>query len=448
MLEYLKCFLSERQSKVFYSNSYSKKTKLKYGLPQGSPLSPILFNIYINEIIKQINKVCCIRAFADDIMYYKESDNLECLEIELNKITKKFYKICLSFNIFMSPSKCKVLMATNKKTKKIPKIKLGKTYLEVVNQYRYLGFTIDNRLKCDKHIECSIKKAKKRLNIIRFISSKIRGAKIGHIINMYKAFVRPIIEYGFTILMTITKSRMKKLESFQHICLTTLLHINKRSSYISLLSTINLLSIENRFKILSIKFIKKSIKHKLNKLSMLKVIRPEKNIQKKFYSKSCIEEKLSHVYNKYVVKNKTKNQIKNTLMIESYKKVKSIKKLNKNTEFFVDCFEYMLKNKKTSFKKYTKLKNSYVHLYIKIMTGSMKLNYFLNKLKVVNTDKCIVCNCCETIVHKLFYCSKKKQRKKHTNYKKIKNKSQQITFVTDIGKLKKLHDSIYQTAKI
>merc|ERR1711991_307345 len=138
---------------------------------------------------------------------------------------------CLSFNIYMSPSKCKVLLVTNRKINKTPKIKLGKSYLEVVNKYKYLGFTIDNRLKCDSHIKNSIKKAKNRMNIIRFISNKIKGAKIIHIINMYKAFVRPILEYGFTILLTMTKSRIKKLESCQHLCLTKLLHINKRIKF-------------------------------------------------------------------------------------------------------------------------------------------------------------------------------------------------------------------------
>merc|ERR1711991_801804 len=192
-------------------------------------------------------------------------------------------------------------------------------------------------------------------------------------------------EYGFTILLTMTKSRIKKLESCQHLCLTKLLHINKRSSSISLLSTIN-----NRLIILSVEFIKKSLDNNLNKLSMLKITRPENNIKKKFYSKSCIEQKLSHIYNQYIKTNKTKKQIKKSLLIKSFNDLKSKTELNKNTEFFVHCFGYMLNKNLFSFKKYCKLKNSSVHFYIKIMTGSLKLNYFLYKLKVVPSDKCIV----------------------------------------------------------
>ena len=443
ILDYLKNFLTGRENKVFYGNTYSKKSKLCYGLPQGSPLSPILFNLYTNEILKEISKDCKMRAFADDIMYYKQHDNIDTLENELNITTKKIYKMCLSFNIYMSPSKCKVLLVTNRKINKTPKIKLGKSYLEVVNKYKYLGFTIDNRLKCDSHIKNSIKKAKNRMNIIRFISNKIKGAKIIHIINMYKAFVRPILEYGFTILLTMTKSRIKKLESCQHLCLTKLLHINKRSSSISLLSTINMLTIENRLIILSVEFIKKSLEYNLNKLSMLKITRPENNIKKKFYSKSCIEQKLSHIYNQYIKTNKTKKQIKKSLLIKSFNDLKSKTELNKNTEFFVHCFGYMLNKNLFSFKKYCKLKNSSVHFYIKIMTGSLKLNYFLYKLKVVPSDKCLVCNCIETSIHKLFYCSKHyMSRKKHTNFKKIKNKIQQITFITDINKITKLQEAV------
>merc|ERR1711991_499588 len=421
LFEYLKQFLSNRKSKICYNDKISPKVRLKYGLPQGSPLSPVLFNLYTNEIIKKINDVCFIRAFADDIVFYKQSDNITDLESKINKVTKKIHELCLSFNLYMSPTKCKFMLLTNKKTNVIPKIRLGKNTLEMVHQYKYLGIIFDDRLKFDTHIEESIKKAKKRMNIIKYISNGIKGCKISNIINMYKCFVRPIIEYGFSVLLNVTKSRLNKIESFQHICITRLLKINKRSSYVSLICTLNILNIKNRLVYLSINFIKKSIANDLNKLSMMKVKRKynDKNVIS-FYNKACVEQKFSAIYHNYVLKYK-KSEVKLELIKTQFNEFKNSKNHNINTQFFQSCFHYMITNNQYRIKKYLKLKNPIIHFYLKIMTGSFKLNYFLHYMNIKKDDKCDNCNSQETVVHKLYYCDKYKEpRKKYTNFKKNK----------------------------
>ena len=384
-----------------------------------------------------------IRAFADDLVVYEEMDDIKTLENRLNVTLKKMYNTCMAFNLYMSKSKCKVMHVTNKKNDYKPNIYLGNNKLEIVKEYKYLGFIFDNRLKFDNQINQSIKKAKNRMNLIKYISNGLRGSKIGHLINMYKTFVRPVIEYGFSIYLTVTKSRLKKLESFQHICLTSILKINIRSSYISLICTLNLLSMEQRYILLSVNFIKKSVKHDINNMSKSEITKFY-NKKTLFYSKKCIYEKLCEIYNKFVEKNnKSKNDIKKQLVLSTFNNLLQKSTRNKNMEFFVKCYKTMIKQKTDSLKKYLTLDNKTLHFYIKIMTGSLNLNYFLNKIKVKNSSICKTCSADETIVHRLFYCKQySKQRKKFTNFKKIKNKTQQINFITDINKLVCLHLSM------
>ena len=74
--KYIKMFLSNRNQTVFYNNSYSDLEKSEYGLPQGSCLSPILFNLYLNVILEKFSKDIDIRAFADDLIIYFENKAL------------------------------------------------------------------------------------------------------------------------------------------------------------------------------------------------------------------------------------------------------------------------------------------------------------------------------------------------------------------------------------
>ncbi|KMQ86893.1 rna-directed dna polymerase from mobile element jockey-like protein [Lasius niger] len=69
-LEWLRSYLSNRKQQVKFQNKYSKSIATKYGVPQGSVLGPLLFIVYINDIVKACTNECNIKMFADDTLLY------------------------------------------------------------------------------------------------------------------------------------------------------------------------------------------------------------------------------------------------------------------------------------------------------------------------------------------------------------------------------------------
>ncbi len=58
-------YLKDRTQSVRFNNTISSKKRVTYGVPQGSILGPLLFNIYANDISDYI-KDCVIVQYADD----------------------------------------------------------------------------------------------------------------------------------------------------------------------------------------------------------------------------------------------------------------------------------------------------------------------------------------------------------------------------------------------
>ena len=86
-------YLNSRKQRTKVGSSYSKWSEIKHGIPQGSILEPLLFNIFINDLFFFIEKsdIC---NFADDNTLYSCGENLktvlENLEHDASKLSYWF----------------------------------------------------------------------------------------------------------------------------------------------------------------------------------------------------------------------------------------------------------------------------------------------------------------------------------------------------------------------
>ena len=81
--DFLKYYLSNRSQFVSLSNSISTNQKILCGVPQGSVLGSILFNIYLNDIV-YASEIFKFVLFADDTDILFSSKNYECVKNTVN----------------------------------------------------------------------------------------------------------------------------------------------------------------------------------------------------------------------------------------------------------------------------------------------------------------------------------------------------------------------------
>lgn len=80
---------------------------------------------------------------------------------------------------------------------------------------KYLGFILDPEFNCNKHIDHLVSKARKRLNILKYLAGREWGADANTLRTTYISFIRPILEYGYPIYFCASETNLQKLERVQ-----------------------------------------------------------------------------------------------------------------------------------------------------------------------------------------------------------------------------------------
>lgn len=181
-LKLIKCYLTNRYQRTKIGSKYSRWSKVILGVPQGSILGPLLFNIFINDLFLFIVKsnVC---NFADDNSLFSCEDTLEevlfNLEYDLLRVLNWFSSNGLAAN----PSKFQMLIIGNRN---IPvEINIGHLKIKSKDSVELLGVNIDSILSFSEHIKSLCTKAKFKIWSLNRIRSYLSLEQRKLIFNAY-----------------------------------------------------------------------------------------------------------------------------------------------------------------------------------------------------------------------------------------------------------------------
>ena len=203
MVQWTANFLSDRSIAVRLDGFLSNRFALKAGVPQGSVLAPILFLIFIINLLNVTSSP--IHSYADDSTLHlpiKHStrsspsniSNARSLGVtqinnDLNLILQWGEANLVNFN--SSKTHC-VYISRKNDTDLIPMPTMDNSPVVVEQSLHMLGVTITNSLNWNTHIKTIVRSASRRLGILyrakRLFSSTQR-------LTLYKAQVRPLLEY-------------------------------------------------------------------------------------------------------------------------------------------------------------------------------------------------------------------------------------------------------------
>ena len=176
---YIFSHLSGQKQSVKINNCYSIFQLKLLGIPQWSILGPMLFNIFINDLILFI-KQANLHNYADGNTITYSSKSLSNLKITLENESAEAINWSEQNNMLLNPNKIQVLFLPRKKELNTSDINLNFNNNNIIssNWVKLRGIKIDSRLNFEPHVSDLYKSAARQLNVlIRLKSYLTFGAR-------------------------------------------------------------------------------------------------------------------------------------------------------------------------------------------------------------------------------------------------------------------------------
>ena len=261
-------FLRGRNFKVKINEKSSDAFEIEVGVPQGGVLSPVLFSIYINDIIfdkTQIKKTKTESTlFADDLATSCASNKIEIIEKLFKLYMNKLENWLLKWRLSINPSKCQYILFSRGKNAEV-NIELFAQKIPGSDSIKFLGLTFDRSMTFSKCVENIKDKCSKRLNILKILSHSSWKLTESTLCNIYLSLSRSIIDYASIIFDLLCETRKKELRAIQYHALRVAFRRPFKCSHSDLLALSKVATIDERCRQLNVNYFENAIKFE-NKL--------------------------------------------------------------------------------------------------------------------------------------------------------------------------------------
>jgi len=217
MANFIQSFLKNRSLSVRVGQDISESIAMQNGTPQGSIISPTLFNIMIDDLFKEVSLKISTSKFADDGAMWIRNRSVARIRTELQLSLDAIANWCQMWGFTLSPDKTVGVVFKRKGMEKItPRLSLQDKTLVFKTEAKFLGVTFDQHLTWSKHVDDIVIRCKKDINVLRSLTGTDWGASRETLLTLYRALIRSKLDYGCEAINTAVKTVTKQFDAIQY----------------------------------------------------------------------------------------------------------------------------------------------------------------------------------------------------------------------------------------
>lgn len=207
-------FLSNRKICLSTNNIILTQITNK-GLPQGSGLSPQLFNIYTSSISSIENNRVKVYQFADDVGILINAKNDSDLELYANNAMSQLIEVLRRLHLTINPSKTKMMRFHPKRLTQFS-LCLNEEIINEELSLKLLGVSFNNKLSLVTHYKQIKLEIEKSLNILKIFSYRLGGAHPQTLLTIFKAIINSRLSYAYSLTDTDKKNVLNIIQCIKN----------------------------------------------------------------------------------------------------------------------------------------------------------------------------------------------------------------------------------------
>ena len=228
LVDWVKSFLGDRETAFRIGSYTSSQRATSCGIPQGSPLSPILYPFYSADLIegcRQARNNASGIGFVDDntIVVHGDSDTRNCRRLQaVHRHCESWArKHGSSFNV----SKYQLLHLAKTRVRLLASVNIDGIEVRPTNTLKLLGVHLDRTLSGKAHIKAIQNKVPVLIAALKTLSGSVWGASLARCRQVYLQSIRPAIAYGAVAWLqldrtfSVRKGMAAKIQAIQGQCL-------------------------------------------------------------------------------------------------------------------------------------------------------------------------------------------------------------------------------------
>lgn len=211
LCEWIQSYLHDRWNSVSYGGAQSTAYLSRSGVPQGSSLSPLLFNIFVNDICSCINHSEMLQ-FADDVKLFRAIVNIsECDKLQQDITALADW--CKDNNLVLNPAKTKVISFSRKHFFNTFDYTLNNCSIERVSVVRDLGVFLDSEFKFSDHVAYLSNTCYRTLGAITRMTRNFRGYSC--LLYLYRSLILSKLDFSSVVWNRLNQTNSNELENVQ-----------------------------------------------------------------------------------------------------------------------------------------------------------------------------------------------------------------------------------------